>query len=397
MNLTTQCVYVDDNNTAWFFSNEFNGLFKFNFETSEIKYIRSFEEEEFFCSSLYTDCFNYKEKLVFIPCCAKKIAIFNFKTYKVKYIPIRDEDYIVYFNTVTISENKLLLFPVVYSLSAYILNLETEELEIIKLDYGNYDDKFSKYKERPLMCGKAIIGNVAYFVIYGTDKYMSFDIERKKIEILTQFNQKKMHLVRGNGDKLDFLNIEGNEIQRLSNKGEYINTIHLHSCKNTYLFSDGYSMSYGVIYPLSEYEYIAIPFSKNPICIAKKEGYKLINLEWSKIDIINNGLQPFVIAKKYRHNIVIFPYQSDSLIEIDTKTHEVLYYKLQIELDSYINIIKKLEFYLKKTPIYENNLSLKLYLRTINKNYENSCAVKEVMPSNGELIHEMIIKNIKEI
>lgn len=391
--LTTQCVSIDENNIAWIFSNDFNALFRLNLETNEQRYVKSFDEEEFYCASLYTDCVRYKNKLAFIPCCAKKLAIFDTESGEVNYIEIRDETYIVYFNTVPIDEQKTLLFPIVYSSKAYMLDLEKEKVEVIPLDYGNYEKQFSCYRDRPLAAGNAFLNNRAYFAVYGTDKYIAFDIYTHKIEIFEQLDNERMFVVTTNEKKLDFLFMGGDAIRRISEDGRDISKISLYAAEKKDLFSNENFMSYAIVYPISKDEYLGIPFWNDPLCIATKENYELIYLEWNKINPVKGGVQPFVVTKRCGNDILMFPYQSDTLVKIKLDTREIFYYQLQVSIQDYVHIMYEMHICLKDNLLHESDLSLKMYLKWISGRSGENNVEEQNEQLVGKLIHETIIKS----
>ena len=109
--LTTQCACMDDEGRIWMVSNMVNGLFCLDPDTGKTEYVTSFEREPLFCGSLYTKAFWYKGKVICIPCLAKNIAFYDTVTGEIRYLPIRSEEYLVYFNAVSFAEEKVLLFP----------------------------------------------------------------------------------------------------------------------------------------------------------------------------------------------------------------------------------------------------------------------------------------------
>ncbi len=67
----------DDGEELWFTSIEYNALFKMNKQTSEIEYAGSFPDEEWNVYRLYTSINEWEGKLLFTPCAACEIGIYD--------------------------------------------------------------------------------------------------------------------------------------------------------------------------------------------------------------------------------------------------------------------------------------------------------------------------------
>jgi thiol-disulfide isomerase/thioredoxin len=73
------CIKIE--NHIWFASAEYNGLFKLDLDNRKVECIGYFEDEDI-VTTLFNDVKNYNNKLIFIPCFAKHIHIYDIENHE---------------------------------------------------------------------------------------------------------------------------------------------------------------------------------------------------------------------------------------------------------------------------------------------------------------------------
>lgn len=390
--LTTQCACLDKDKNAWIFSNDFNALFYLNRITQELSYITSFEQEAFLCRQLYTEMILYKEKLFCIPCLAKCIAVYSIRTGELHYIPIREENYVVYFNVVKIEANKILLYPVVYSKSAYFFDLDTERYESISLDYKEREAML----HNSILRGKAYWNGKAYFAIDRTNELLLFDVKNYQI-CYQKINNKLIFDVLSDGRYLYIMSEDGCSYEVY--QGEtYLSTCKL--TKSTDLsikeikFED---MKYVINEMVSAESIVSIPMRELPICLLKEGKLTKISLDWSKIHLVANKIQAFSLCLIEQENIILCPYHSNTMVTVNLKSGEVQYMDLTIEMKLYSKMCEKAVWSEQELEYPFNNwyLSLRQYIELIKldrfSNKENISKRNGI----GESIYKELISKEK--
>lgn len=390
--LSTQCACLDEEGNAWIFSNDFNALFYFNRVTQKLNYITSFEQEAFFCRELYTDMILYKEKLFCIPCLAKCIAIYSIKTGELRYIPIREEDYVVYFNIVKIESNKILLYPVVYSKSAYFFDLDTERYESILLDYKDREAIIQK----SVLRGKAYWNGKAYFAIDKTNELLLFDVRTYQI-CYQKIKNKLLFDVSSDGKYLYIMSEDGCSYE-IYQGDTYISTCKL--TKSTDLsikeikFED---MKYVINEIVSTESIVSIPMKELPICLLKEGKLTKIPLDWSKIHLIANKVQAFSICFIKQKSMILCPYHSNTMVTVNIESGEVQYTDLNIEMELYLKISQKVIWSERELeyPLSSCYLPLRQYMELIKLDRFSKKEKRNRKNGIGENIYKELISKEK--
>lgn len=386
-NISTQCACIDNNNNAWIFSNDHNALFKMSLDTYEAKYVTSFAEEDF-CSTLYTGATLCGNKIAFTPYNAKHIAIFDILSGEINYIKINDARQAVCFNTVKINDEEILLFPVVYSAFAYILNIGKEEIEFIKLNFDIYEDAFSKAGNKPLLCGRAHIGGKAYFAVYDSDRYIAFDLISKKITYHKFPNSEKLHLITSCEDYVYFLNMAGNMIYVMDTGLQKVKEIRLPEGKKEDVFGTGNPMTYIDNHTFYNEGIICVPTFNSPMVLCTPLYEEVLQIDWDNLKGIRDriGMRPFIISEADNNNLFFFPYDMDKILCIEKETRKIKYQKIKVsnkEIMSSINLNNGRNFCLR-----EDFLPLRLFLKV---NLNSNITAQKKHSNAGESIHANIM------
>ena len=339
--LTTQCACLDEKDQLWMVSNTLNALFCVNIDTEQVQYVTSFDQEPMICKDLYTKAIWYQGKMICIPCTAKNIAIYAVETKETRYVPIRNEDYLVYFNTISLNESRILLFPVIYSKYAYIFDLDTESYETILLEYGK-----NKHKVRnKIVQGDALCNGKVYFIIRETDIYFSFDIESHIIQFYKADNHQLFFSMASDGKYLYLFHTDGCGYDVYQNQ-QYIETRKLLP-KET---------DVSCIIPYENMNYIAsfcekgqvinLPMKNNSLKLFQNGYMKDIPLDWNRICMVDLKVQAFSLCIQYNEKLLLLPYHCNTIVQIDLISGISKYFNINVTEE----VIGKLYHILSNTP-----------------------------------------------
>lgn len=390
--LSTQCACIV-NEEIWIFSNYINALFRFDLTNNSIEYIMSFENEDVLEAGLYTKAIFHKGKIIFIPCVAENIAVFTIKSRSVKYISLKNKRMNTPFNAVICNDEKILLYPICYSKIAYVFNLQKEVVEDIFLDFGIIEQYLPPNESKTIFYGEAFLDNKAYFSIYGSDKYISFNLKSYEIEIY--HTNKDLFIVKNNKDRLIFLSLTADSILLKTKKYED-KIFYLPYTVKKEIFHNGNNMAYGQFYILLDGRYACVPIYGNPLVFVENGELEKIEVDWSKINIKNSTDQPVVVLLENNSHIFLLPYQGDTMISINKDDKVLAYHKMSILYNDYEKILKKYEF--DKTSIKflnEKKFFLGVFLDVISDLKREAEEVKKEKLnyiSCGKKIHNEIIK-----
>lgn len=388
--LTTQCACMDDEGRIWMVSNMVNGLFCLDPDTGKTEYVTSFEREPLFCGSLYTKAFWYKGKVICIPCLAKNIAFYDTVTGEIRYLPIRSEEYLVYFNAVSFAEEKVLLFPVIYSHFAYILDLNTEHYKTIQLEYGNMCKKI----EDMYVIGEGTYQEKAYFVIQGTDLFFSIDLNTYKIV----FHQTNDH----------------QPLFNMSTDGQYLYLFHGDGCGYD-VYKDDDCISVRQLYPKEktgdrvvprkQLKYfssscvedlvINMPMHDQPIYVFWNGSMQKIMLDWKQIKMTGAKIQAFSICLKRNRKLILLPYHSSTMVVADLFEQKVQYFNISICGDVLCLFMQRLAKQLpgSKQALMEPSCPLTIYLDALRESGQKKTSEKASEQNRGRLIYHILWNN----
>lgn len=82
--------FIEDRNYIWFSSDSHNGLYRIDKKKNKAEFILRFPGEEVLAKNLHSKVLRWGENLIFVPCSAKEIAVYNYKSNIIKKIPMQD-------------------------------------------------------------------------------------------------------------------------------------------------------------------------------------------------------------------------------------------------------------------------------------------------------------------
>lgn len=382
--ISTQCACLDDDGNAWIFSNEVNALFFMKFNDNFLKYITSFEQEEELGTGLYTDAIWFRGKIFFIPCQARNIAVYDTENSSVKYIPLEQSG--ICYNVVSAMKNTLLLYPAVYSKDIYLLDLESECYDHFFADYGEQEE----FIKRKVLRGKAYCKGKAHFVIDKTNRYVSFDLETRAIEINETSRNDLLFQVASDEQYLYMMRADGCAYD-VYDENVYISTCYLDEQSkidsNDFKFDN---MKYVINTIVNENIVVSIPMKKQAVCVLEAGKLRKIKLDDTKIENYIDELQPLYVCKHYENKLILFPYHGKTIVYIDLKTDRVIYKAMDGDVSLY-NLYKimgeKFLFDSDRTWVAdEKRISLNEFLNCVKRN-----------PSYIKSVQEDILIGLKEL
>lgn len=283
MNIKTQCACVDDNKTIWIFSDDYNGLFKYDLENDELTFVKSNPYEKIQASQLYNGAEYYNGNIFFFPICAKGIGVYNINNNKFEIVDIPNRNGIIYYNIVKIAPAKILLYPIINSNYAYVLDMNNKKIQLKELNYGQYSELIM---ENRLILGSAIIEKKAYFVFANTKFILEYDWGKNKISVSEIFCDSRLFSSISKNEKMYCINSEGTTIYIIDNN-KVVKKFDLDKRK---LIGDG--RHYGGYTVTCKDEIFCVPeIEDNLILIKKNNERKLINL---KDESSKNIVAPFI-------------------------------------------------------------------------------------------------------
>jgi len=236
---------------------------------------------------MYNEAAFYKGKIIFTPVIAKSIAVYVIATGEARYIPIQDGDYLVYFNRARIAEDRLLLYPVMYSAKAYLLDLETETYKTILLDYGARNGAFSFCREKMLTMGSAYLNRKVYLSLCGTNEYLSFAVDTGEVRFYRLKGSRPYNTTASDGQALFFLSFEGKTNLRLD--GEEEEAIDLPGAAEWDYLQNGKKRNYIFIDHIGG-AILNRPLWGNPICLYRNNRLQIFPVDWERVGPARRGL-----------------------------------------------------------------------------------------------------------
>lgn len=82
--------FIEDRNFIWFSSNSHNGLYRIDKKKNKAELILRFPGEEVLAKNLHSKVLRWGEQLIFVPCSAKEIAVYNYRSNIIKKISLQD-------------------------------------------------------------------------------------------------------------------------------------------------------------------------------------------------------------------------------------------------------------------------------------------------------------------
>ena len=367
LDLKTQCACIV-NDTAWIFSNEYNALFSWRLDSYKVEYVCSFEEEVLLASSLYTKMISYRNKIILIPCLAESLShnlvIYDWLNEKTKYIPMPFSEKAVYFNAVK-KGNRVLIFPVVYSSQAYLLDIEEESLDEINLDYGEYDNRFKEITG-PLFCGTVWQDGVALYGIYGTHDILKLQMNDYKLFVEPQISSYGLYLLTQQGERVYGLDVHGQHIINIAN-GQENSDFTLPYKEKGNIFKNGNDMAYSQNVPLKNGGWLMIPVRGNDVLKVDSYGdIDRIAVNWYEIKCRHDE-QAVATVQEYKNYIYAFPYQGNCIWKINVASKEIEYISCKVDGEILENLTIKHWSKSARRLVNEKEMELGIYFKVLAK------------------------------
>lgn len=318
--LTTQAACCDDLGNIWFFSDSHNGLYRFNIASKEVLFITSFYEEIFSSDSLYTKAIYHEKNIFFIPCVAKNIAIYNVENHTTKYIPLTEQ--IINFNVSMYTPDTYLLFPAVYSNTAYLLDLKTCTLKELPLSFGPWENDFTT---STLLIGNGIIEYCAYFAIYNSNQYIRYDITQNTIQIFTLPIDISLFRVYTHNETLFFLSFDGCNIIKTTASNLSTNPKTMSIIQSSQAPITNAPRAYVQLLFSNCETILALPYNYHDLLINSSNQRFSIPIDWTQTGLLDESFQAYSTSLFFENYFFMLPYGAENILQIDLKTQNIAY------------------------------------------------------------------------
>ena len=162
-------------------SSIFNGLFRINMNTGECSCLRMFPTEKIFARRLHTKAFLYENKILFIPCSADYISVYDMEKDNISVIELKEVNFQKYpwylknnkFNDGILYKDSLFLIGSTYP-AIVKLDLKTNILEY----YTQWIKREFAFRKSP-----AIVGDRFYIPSIKGNEVLCFDMKTCKAEM----------------------------------------------------------------------------------------------------------------------------------------------------------------------------------------------------------------------
>jgi len=205
--------YVQIGEEIWFSAGNFNGLFKADIKTGKARLIGRFPNEERFGWHLYSSVKQYKDRLIFTPCFANEIAVYDmtakeFTKYKLKEIQTEHDINFKFFNAVMF-EN--FVYFIAWHYPAIVrFDAETGEIEYIT---DCFKDDFFLEKRAGIFTTMGFArGSIQYLPSRQHNALFKLDMENCRGEFITAGSSEYKHVsMCSNGDEVWLISLKNNE------------------------------------------------------------------------------------------------------------------------------------------------------------------------------------------
>lgn len=219
-------------NIIWFFSDNFNSLFKMDVDTREVKLVGIFPNEKYKGTKLYSSIILINNKIYCIPLNAKSIGVYDIDDNKFSHILIDKailecEKGGYYYSSVKVYKNYLFIFPFYCS---YIirLNLDNHNIDYISDWYMEIKSKI--INENGGFFGRQVIehnGNI-YVAFRNSNAILELNCETLDSKIYRLGTEKDGYLgMCFDGDRFWMLSYSKNYIRAWEKDNNEISTIKL--------------------------------------------------------------------------------------------------------------------------------------------------------------------------
>ncbi len=388
LDLKTQCARIV-NDEAWIFSNEYNALFRQKLNSMNAEFVCSFDKEPWLAHSLFTKMLYCNNKLFFIPCLAESLArdlvIYDIAEHKTKYLPMPFKEQAVYYN-VTIKNHMAIMFPVVYNRKAYLLDMNSESLEEIDIDFGEYDEIF-KTAEATLFCGVVWYEHIAMYGIYNTPDILKFDMDNHSVSVEKNAASYPFYLLSNKSKILYGIDATGEHFIRFENFKEKEVQVLPYNRKGN-VFQNGNEMAYTQNIILENGNILFIPARGNDILFV--DGYGNINnipVDWERVKC-NKDEQAVATTQEYNGYVYAFPYQGNLIWKINIANKEVEYLPSKAKAEILENLTVKHWRDSERRTVNEKEMDLDIYLKVLAEwNKRNNAKESTV----GKMIYQTVI------
>ena len=312
--LSTICACLTEKR-IWIYSDTLNALFSRSIDDAELTYVTYLEESRLPHRSLFTGVVCYQDKLVFIPCYADHVAVYEIGSGAVRHInfPLNCTRVTPYHGMH--HGHHLLLFPAVYRRSAWHFDMENEELRRITLDFGEYDDWLSQRINQLLFVVSCMDDEELIFSVYDTNilGYLSWRSGRMRFADSSVPSPIMSTLLMGNKRDRLYLDINGQSVFFYRDGRQ----IRHEKLPVRYMFdvsSTGHKRAYSQIVTYASNDAVMMPTFGNDVLIWHDGEWSNISVPWQDFLCLGSAVEPFSVHLETKDMVMFLPYQTDKML-----------------------------------------------------------------------------------
>lgn len=216
------CAFCVDGDDIWFVHGKINLLMKYNKNVEKIEIIGTIPNESFFQVSLYQTIYKKENRIYFIPCWAREVAIFDVESNEFSKIKLKEIDKYkgkLLFSKCFVEKHALYCIPYCYD-SILKIDLNTQEINYINISMY-LGGRQNVYIDDAVRINGSIICVGDYL-----ENILVFQLDKEKIKIETvNGEQGRYAKIEKLGDSLILFDANSNNIFFLSLDGKRENMV----------------------------------------------------------------------------------------------------------------------------------------------------------------------------
>lgn len=176
--------FIVVNGKMWYSSCLINGLFTQSIESGEVEFVGCFPNEDFFQENLYRRIILVDEELIFIPFCAKHISVYHLGHKSFTSFDIPDAEIIGKYVSAILVEKKIYLFPA-YAEKAIVFDVEKKKI----LELKQFNEVITNWSDSKVqkfyLAGTARLKDYIYLIFKDTNQLIRYSYKENKISRIT--------------------------------------------------------------------------------------------------------------------------------------------------------------------------------------------------------------------
>ncbi len=339
--LSTICACLAEEK-IWIYSDTLNALFSRPIDDGELTYVTYLEESRLPQRSLFTGIAYYQGKLIFAPCYADYIAVYEISTGAIRHValPIRNIQPTSY--NCMHYDRHLLLFPVVYKHLAWYFDMNEEKIRCVPLDFGEGEKWLSQRRNQLLFLGSSMDDEELIFSVYNTNILGVLTWQDGKLRFIDSPVQDHIlsTLLLGNGKDRVYLDVHGKSVY-FHKSGYPIRRENLQANYMSDVFGTGHDQAYSQIVTYGSEDVVMMPIFGNDVLIWHDDKWSHVAIPWQEFTLLGPAREPFSAHIETNDNVMFFPTHTDHMLRIWPTKSKVDCQPIRVPLELAKDILDK--------------------------------------------------------